>query len=143
VIYLDYSANTPADEGVLETYLQAERSYFGNPNSNHPAGQAARQEMARVTEGIGACLGVRGSEIIYTSGATEANNLAIKGIAQSSRHQGIAGGLLLQSLGEGAIGGGGQGQGGGTAAVDAGTGPAVDLGLNHQVAALHQHAGAV
>jgi cysteine desulfurase len=88
VIYLDYSANTPADEGVLETYLQAERSYFGNPNSNHPAGQAARQEMARVTEGIGTCLGVRGSEIIYTSGATEANNLAIKGIAQASRHQG-------------------------------------------------------
>ena len=42
MIYLDYSANTPADPAVLEAFLQTERRFWGNPNSTHPAGQAAR-----------------------------------------------------------------------------------------------------
>lgn len=88
MIYLDYSANTPADPAVLEAFLRAEQTYIGNPNSNHPAGQAAREEMARVTDAIAALLGVDPAEIIYTSGASESNNLALKGIAQSSRHTG-------------------------------------------------------
>lgn len=88
VIYLDYSANTPADPAVLEAFLRAEQTYIGNPNSNHPAGQAAREEMARVTESIAALLGVHPTELIYTSGASESNNLALKGIAQAARHTG-------------------------------------------------------
>ena len=52
MIYLDYTANTPADPAVLEAFLNAEQNYIGNPNSNHPAGQAARQEMARVTDSL-------------------------------------------------------------------------------------------
>ena len=88
MIYLDYSANTPADPAVLEAFCQTERTYVGNPNSTHPAGQAARAEMARATEHIAALLGVSPSEIIYTSGASESNNLAVKGIAQASRHTG-------------------------------------------------------
>ena len=43
MIYLDYTANTPADPAVLEAFLNAEQNYIGNPNSNHPAGQAARE----------------------------------------------------------------------------------------------------
>ena len=58
MIYMDYAANTPADPAVLEAFLKAERTYLGNPNSNHPAGQAAREEMARVTNAIAALLGV-------------------------------------------------------------------------------------
>jgi cysteine desulfurase len=88
VIYLDYSANTPADPAVLERFLQTEQTYIGNPNSNHPAGQAAREEMARVTDSIAQLLGVRPPELIYTSGASESNNLALKGIAQAARHKG-------------------------------------------------------
>ena len=88
MIYLDYSANTPADPAVLEAFLAAERSFIGNPNSNHPAGQAARQEMARVTDSLASMLGLSPAEIIYTSGASESNNLALKGIAQASRHIG-------------------------------------------------------
>ncbi len=76
MIYLDYSANTPADSAVLEAFCKAEQTYIGNPNSTHCAGQSAQEEMARVTE------------IIYTSGASESNNLAIKGIAGASRHTG-------------------------------------------------------
>ena len=88
MIYLDYSANTPVDPEVLEAFCHTEQTYVGNPNSTHCAGQAAREEMNRVTERIGALLGVDPAEVIYTSGASESNNLAIKGIAQASRHTG-------------------------------------------------------
>ncbi|MGM9586099.1 MAG: cysteine desulfurase family protein [Candidatus Limivicinus sp.] len=88
MIYLDYTANTPADPAVLEAFLHTEQNYIGNPNSGHPAGQAAREEMARVTDSIAAMLGISPAEIIYTSGASESNNLALKGVAQASRHMG-------------------------------------------------------
>ena len=88
MIYLDYTANTPADPAVLDAYVAAERRYIANPNSTHIAGQEARAEMERVTTSIANHLGVQPAEIIYTSGASEANNLAIKGIAQASRHIG-------------------------------------------------------
>ena len=88
MIYLDYSANTPADPTVLDAFYQTERRYIGNPNSTHPAGWAAQVEMARVTDGIAELLGVLPEEIIYTSGASESNNLALKGIVQASRHVG-------------------------------------------------------
>lgn len=88
MIYLDYSANTPVDTAVLEAFCQTERVFIGNPNSTHPAGQAAQAEMARVTDSIAELLGVDPAEIIYTSGASESNNLAIKGIVQASRHIG-------------------------------------------------------
>lgn len=88
MIYLDYSANTPVDPVVLETFLRTEQAYIGNPNSSHLVGQAARAEMARVTDSIAALLGVSPVELIYTSGASESNNLALKGIAKASRHVG-------------------------------------------------------
>ncbi len=88
MIYLDYSANTPADPAVLEAFLDTERRYYGNPNANHPAGWAAREALADATDGIAELLHVQPSEIIYTSGASEANNLALKGIARMQRHLG-------------------------------------------------------
>ena len=68
MIYLDYTANTPADPDVLDAYLAAERRYIANPNSTHIAGQEARAEMERVTQSIAQHLGVQPAEIIYTSG---------------------------------------------------------------------------
>lgn len=88
MIYLDYSANTPADPAVLEAFCRTEQTYIGNPNSTHPAGQAAQAEMTRVTESIAGLLRVSPEEIIYTSGASESNNLALKGIVQAFRHIG-------------------------------------------------------
>ncbi|MGM9636956.1 MAG: cysteine desulfurase family protein [Eubacteriales bacterium] len=88
MIYLDYSANTPVDEAVLNCFCEIERSYVGNPNSNHLAGVQAKERMTQVTQSIAGRLGVLPSEIIYTSGASESNNTAIKGIARSSRHIG-------------------------------------------------------
>lgn len=88
MIYLDYSANTPADPAVLQAFVQTEQNFIGNPNSTHPLGLAAKAEMARATEHIAALLGVQPNEIIYTSGASESNNLAIKGLASANRHHG-------------------------------------------------------
>ena len=88
MIYLDYTANTPADPDVLDAYLAAERRYIANPNSTHIAGQEARVEMERVTQSIAQHLGVQPAEIIYTSGASESNNFALKGLARLSRHVG-------------------------------------------------------
>ena len=88
MIYLDYSANTPADPRVLETFVRVEAEFVGNPNSVHPAGRAASDEMARATERIAELLGANPAEVIYTSGASEANNLAIKGIAHAARNMG-------------------------------------------------------
>lgn len=88
MIYLDYAAHTPADAQVLHTFLETEQRYIGNPNSVHPAGQAAQQEMARITARIAQSCHVQPDEIIYTSGASESNNLAIKGIAGLAKHHG-------------------------------------------------------
>ena len=88
VIYLDYSANMPADPEVLEAFCTAERAFIGNANSNHVAGQQARSEMERAVQAIAARMGALPEEVILTSGASEANNLAIKGIARASRHVG-------------------------------------------------------
>ncbi len=88
MIYLDYSANTPAAPEVLDRFVQIERDFIGNPNSSHQEGRAAQAEMAKVTDKIAGLLNVNPAEIIYTSGASEANNLAIKGIARAARHVG-------------------------------------------------------
>lgn len=88
MIYLDYSANTPTDETVLARFVETERKFIGNPNSHHAAGEAARYEIEKITASISAHLGINSTEIIYTSGASESNNLAIKGITRASRHNG-------------------------------------------------------
>ena len=88
MIYLDYSANTPADPAVISRFVETEQSFIGNPNSNHSAGRTAKFALSDITESISRKLGIDSSEIIYTSGASEANNLAIKGIARTSRHRG-------------------------------------------------------
>ena len=88
MIYLDYSANTPVDARVLEQFCAVERRCIGNANSHHQAGSAAKAEIDAATIKIASLLGVQPAEIIYTSGASEANNFALKGLARLSRHTG-------------------------------------------------------
>lgn len=82
MIYLDYAANTPVAQEVLDAFCAAAAAYPGNPNSPHPAGLEAKARLDAATAEIAALLGVQNDEIIYTSGASESNNLAIKGAAQ-------------------------------------------------------------
>ena len=88
MVYLDYSANTPVDARVLEQFCAVERRCIGNANSHHQAGSAAKAEIDAATIKIASLLGVQPAEIIYTSGASEANNFALKGLARLSRHTG-------------------------------------------------------
>ena len=77
--YLDYSATTPVDDEVLKTFVKASK-YIGNPNSLHKLGINAKELIDASTNQIANILGVKANEIIYTSGASEANNTVIKGI---------------------------------------------------------------
>ena len=88
MIYLDYSANTPADPCVLDRFCTVERNCIGNANSHHQAGAAAKAEIDASTMKIASLLGVQPAEVIYTSGASESNNFALKGLARLSRHVG-------------------------------------------------------
>ena len=88
MIYLDYAANTPADPRVLTRFVQTEQAYIGNTNSTHEAGQAAKRALTEITEQVKQELRLTAEEVIFTSGASEAANLAIKGLARSRRHVG-------------------------------------------------------
>jgi len=87
-VYLDYASHTPASDAVLDAFNKAEKGFIGNPLSSHKAGRNAAQELLQITASIANMLHVKPSEIIFTSGATEANNLAIKGIARSYGYKG-------------------------------------------------------
>ena len=78
-IYLDYNATTPVLPEVLEAMLPYLRERFGNPSSLHPYGQEARRGVDRARGQVADLLGCSPDEIIFTSGGTESNNLAILG----------------------------------------------------------------
>ncbi|MGL5978984.1 MAG: cysteine desulfurase family protein [Erysipelotrichaceae bacterium] len=86
--YFDYAAHTPCDPEVLETYMRLVRQYHANPNALTQAGASARSAMEESCNQIAATLQLVGYEVIPTSGATEANNLALKGVAKRYQHQG-------------------------------------------------------
>lgn len=88
MIYLDYAADTPVREEVLKTFCEATKAYVANPNVGHKLGKEAKLAITKATEEIAEYLKVKPEEIIYTSGATEANNLAIKGIANEYKRYG-------------------------------------------------------
>jgi cysteine desulfurase len=88
MIYLDYSATTKTSEEVLDTFLRVSRDFVGNPNSLHKLGILAKQLEESSTRQIASLLGVSEDEIIYTSGSSESNNLAIKGICLKYQSRG-------------------------------------------------------
>jgi cysteine desulfurase len=88
MIYLDYSATTPVDKEVLESFNKVCNEYIGNPNSMHRLGLDSRELMYKATLQMANLLGVKQDELIFTSGATESNNLAIKGIALKYQNRG-------------------------------------------------------
>lgn len=87
-IYLDYNATTPVLPQVLDAMLPYFREHFGNPSSGHSFGQHARAAVEMAREQVAATLGCEPDEIVFTSGGTEANNLAIRGVAGSSAERG-------------------------------------------------------
>lgn len=84
-VYLDHYAATPVLPEVLESMQPYFREDFGNPSSLHSWGDAARGAVDEARESVAALIGALPGEIIFTSSGTEANNLAVKGIAWASR----------------------------------------------------------
>lgn len=86
--YFDYSATTPVNEEVLDTYCKTCINYPGNPNSLHSLGVQSKRLMDSATQQIAKQLNVKPHEIIYTSGASESNNTAIKGVCFKYQNRG-------------------------------------------------------
>jgi cysteine desulfurase len=88
-VYLDFHATTPVDPRVLDAMLPYFSEDFGNPASRqHAFGWKAQEAVDRARSEIATLLGASGAEIVFTSGASESNNLAVKGVAQSCREKG-------------------------------------------------------
>lgn len=83
MVYLDYSATTPVNEDVLATFNKVSLDFIGNPNSLHKLGARSKRLIDESSKQIADLLGVNCEEIIYTSGSSESNNLAIKGICET------------------------------------------------------------
>ena len=87
-VYLDNSATTPADTRVVEAMLPYLTEKYGNASSVHFFGQEARAAVDRARREVAALINARPNEIVFLSGGTEANNLAIRGVAEAFEERG-------------------------------------------------------
>ena len=96
-LYFDYAATTPVDERVIKVMVECLgfTGNFGNPaSSSHAFGQQARQSVEQARRQVAELVGAQAEQIVWTSGATESNNLALKGVAQA---RGVSGGHIITS----------------------------------------------
>jgi cysteine desulfurase len=87
-VYLDHSATTPIDARVLDAMLPYLRDKFGNASSVHQFGQETRAAVDKARRQVASLINARANEVIFTSGGTEANNLAIRGICEAAQQNG-------------------------------------------------------
>src|ERR687890_1281130 len=87
-VYLDHSATTPVDPRVVEAMLPFLTAKFGNPSSVHFYGQEARAAVDRARREVAGLIGARPNEVVFTSGGTESNNLAVRGHCEQNEGHG-------------------------------------------------------
>ncbi|MCF0111483.1 MAG: cysteine desulfurase [Erysipelotrichaceae bacterium] len=87
--YFDYAATTPLDEEILDSYTKLLKNYFANSESMHPMGLEVHDILEQSRLQTASLLRVKPEEIIYTSGASEANTMAVKGVAFAYKQQGM------------------------------------------------------
>jgi cysteine desulfurase len=97
-IYLDHAATTPVDERVVQAMLPYFTAMPGNPSSIHQAGRAALEALDDARETVAAVLGASRKEIVFTGGGSEADNLAIKGVALAQRRAGKGAHLITSAI---------------------------------------------
>ncbi len=88
VIYLDYSATTPVDKNVLDSFNVVTCEYYGNPNSLHSLGMKSRELLKSARSQICELLNIKDNELIFTASATMSNNMALIGVCLNKRKQG-------------------------------------------------------
>ncbi|HLU10137.1 MAG TPA: aminotransferase class V-fold PLP-dependent enzyme, partial [Oceanobacillus sp.] len=104
LVYLDHSATTPTDPRVVDAMLPYFTEHYGNPASAHGFGRKAEQAVEDARETIARLLNCKPSEIVFTSGGTESDNLAIRGAALTARQTGRANHLVTTSVEHNAVG---------------------------------------
>lgn len=87
-VYADYAATTPVKPEVVEAMTNIYQTHYGNPSSIHTQGRDARRFLDEARRTVAQCLNANPNEIIFTSGATESNNTAIKGMAYANISKG-------------------------------------------------------
>jgi cysteine desulfurase len=87
-IYLDYAATTPTHPEVVKAMLPYFTDAFGNPSSIHSLGQETKAAIEEARDKVARLIGARSEEIVFTSGGTEADNFAVKGVAYANRQRG-------------------------------------------------------
>jgi len=98
MLYFDNAATTPVRPEVLEAMMPYLTRWFGNASSHHTVGEAAAEALADARRRVARVLGMRASDIVFTSGGTEANNLAVKGIAIAAQLQRGAAGFVTTPI---------------------------------------------
>ena len=88
MIYLDYNATTPTDERVLRKMMPYLKGIYGNPSSVYRFAQESKRAVEEARENLAKLLNAEASEIVFTSGGTESDNTAIKGIALAKEAKG-------------------------------------------------------
>ncbi|WP_438446259.1 cysteine desulfurase family protein [Gorillibacterium sp. sgz5001074] len=88
MLYMDYCATTPPYSEVIETISECMRIFYGNPSSLHRVGLEAEDMLRKARQVTASALGVKPSEIVFTSGGTESNNTALKGVSAAYRSRG-------------------------------------------------------
>ncbi len=87
-INLDYTAAAPVDRGVLDAMFPFFREHYGNPSSGHSLGEKPREALEEARENVARLIGARSAEVVFTASASEANNLAVKGIVKAGKKKG-------------------------------------------------------
>jgi len=98
LIYLDHAATTPVDEQVVAAMLPYFTEFYGNPSSIHRAGRAALEALDDARETLASVFGASRKEIIFTGGGSEADNLAIKGVALAQRQAGKGAHIITSAI---------------------------------------------
>jgi len=102
-VYLDYSASTPVDSRVMDAMMPYFSEVYGNPSSSHRYGRAAERAIEDSRETVASVLNCRPSEIIFTSGGSESDNLALRGAAWRARKLGKAAKLITSPVEHSAV----------------------------------------
>lgn len=103
-IYMDHSATTPVDPQVVEAMAPYWSSVFGNSESPHSFGQEAARGLEQARQTVADVLGCRPAEIVFTGSGTEANNLALRGVAWAARQSGVGKHIITTSVEHHAVG---------------------------------------